>query len=42
MPKAVIGSTLIRVREDFIGFVYLFEFFRRLLITVVVRVILKG
>jgi hypothetical protein len=42
MPKAVIGDTPFRVREDFIGFIYLFELLRRLIITVVVRVILKG
>jgi hypothetical protein len=42
MPKAVIGSSLIRVREHFVGFVDLFESFPRPILLIVVRVILKG
>jgi hypothetical protein len=42
VAKAVIGRPLIRVREHFIGFVYLFKSFPCLIIMIVVGVILKG
>jgi hypothetical protein len=42
VAKAVISRPLIRVRERFIGFVYLFKSFPRLIIMIVVGVILKG
>jgi hypothetical protein len=42
VAKAVIGSPLIWGRERFIGFVYLFESFPRLIIMIVVGVIFKG
>ena len=42
MPKAVIGGALIRVRQRFVGFVYLLEPLLGSLIMVVVRMMLEG
>ena len=42
MPKAVIGSAFIRVRERFVSLIYLLKFFPSIIITVMVGVILKG
>jgi len=42
VPKAVIGSALIRVTEHFVSLIYLLEFFPGSIIVVMVGVILKG
>jgi len=42
MPKAVIGSALVRVSEYLVGLVYLLKPVRSPILAVVVRVILKG
>jgi hypothetical protein len=42
MPKAVIGSALIRVREHLVSLIYLLKFFPGSVIMVMVGVILEG
>ena len=42
VTKAVVGAALIRVREHFVGLIYLLELLLSATITVMVRVILEG
>ena len=42
MPKAVIGSALIRIGEHFVSFIYLFKLLLSPIIAVVVRVVFES